>query len=224
MIQLIGPQKPRDFSISNSLLIYPDSIHLTMGVLRYKTVGHKRLKEGIWSSYISKLPISTDSKVLCYIKSGTFLIPQDLQVPIILVAAGTGIAPFRNIIQDRIARIKQCEEYKSDDHNIILFYGWRNPKDDDYYSKEWEIYDSYLKVIKAYSRVTDSKIYVQHKIRENADIWRKYLIEKDAMVFVAGQSKFMPKSVHKAFVEILSEVEGIDAEKLVKSRCIVEAW
>jgi sulfite reductase alpha subunit-like flavoprotein len=83
LIQLIGAQKPREFSISSSLLCYPKSLHMTMGVLRYKTNGHKRQKEGICSKYIAKLPINEDAQVLCYIKSGTFLIPDDLTIPII---------------------------------------------------------------------------------------------------------------------------------------------
>jgi sulfite reductase alpha subunit-like flavoprotein len=83
LIQLIGAQKPREFSISSSLLCYPKSLHMTMGVLRYKTNGHKRQKEGICSKYIAKLPINEDAQVLCYIKSGTFLIPDDLSIPII---------------------------------------------------------------------------------------------------------------------------------------------
>lgn len=54
LIQLIGPQKPREFSISSSQLMHPNSIHLTLGLLRYKTIGHKRQKEGVCSSYMAK--------------------------------------------------------------------------------------------------------------------------------------------------------------------------
>lgn len=121
LIQLIGPQKPREFSIASSQLIYPESLHLTMGVLRYKTVGHKRLKKGICSSWLSELPVPATHEILCYIKSGTFILP-DLSTPIICIAAGTGVAPFRGIIQDRVARLKN-EEVKVDSPAVILFYG-----------------------------------------------------------------------------------------------------
>jgi len=107
LIQLIGSQKPREFSIASSQYVHPKSIHMTMGVLKYKTIGHKRLKKGICSSYLSELPISIDTKILCYIKSGTFLIPEDLSTPVICIGAGTGVAPFRGIIQDRVAKVKK---------------------------------------------------------------------------------------------------------------------
>jgi sulfite reductase alpha subunit-like flavoprotein len=228
LIQLIGAQKPREFSISCSQLVNPSSIHLTMGVLRYKTIGFKRLKEGICSSYLAALQESDSRQVLCYIKAGTFHIPTDLSVPIICVAAGTGVAPFRSIIQDRIARIKH-EEAKVETPNLVLFYGCRNDKDDDYYAEEWEEMAAYLKVVKAYSRVTDSKIYVQHKIKENAELWQQLLVEQKGSVFIAGQSKFMPKSVLKAFIEVLNLKEGVDGEQYIKlmkksGRYIVEAW
>lgn len=64
LIQLIGAQKLREFSISCSKLVYPSSIHLTMGVLRYKTIGFKRQKEGICSSYLAALPESSLERVL----------------------------------------------------------------------------------------------------------------------------------------------------------------
>ena len=230
----LGPQKPREFSIASSLLVHPNSVHLTMGVLRYSTnvlklddnttFGQKRLKEGICSTYISKLPVSPDSKVLWYVKSGTFPIPDNLSIPLILVAAGTGVAPFRSIIQDRITKIRQSEEMKQEDPDIILFYGCRNDSDDDYYSQEWEDYYPNLQVIKAFSRAADSKVYAQHKIKENKELCKTYLIDKGALVFVAGHSKFMPKSVEKALIETIKDVEGLDHKKFIKSRYTVEAW
>lgn len=229
LIQLIGPQKPREFSIASSQLMHKNSIHLTMGVLRYKTIGHKRYKKGICSSWLSELPISLDSKVLCYVKSGTFIIPNDLTIPIICIGAGTGVAPFKSVIEDRVTRLRQHEETKSEDPNVLLFYGCRNTLDDDYYSEEWEELAPELKVIKAYSRVTDSKVYVQHKIKENPELCRKLILERGASVFIAGQSKFMPKSVKKAFIEVLSGQEGLDPAQYIKQmektgRYIVEAW
>lgn len=140
-----------------------------MGVLRYKTIGHKRQKFGICSTYLSSLPIVTDHSVLCYVKAGTFILPEDLKTPIICIGAGTGVAPFRGIIQDRLARIKE-EESKVETPAICLFYGCRNPADDDYYFAEWEELAPNLQVIRAYSRMTDSKVYVQHKIRENIEL------------------------------------------------------
>ena len=154
--------------------------------------------------------------------------PKDLATPVIWVAAGTGVAPFKSVIQERIALAKQ-EETKLDGPSVVLFYGWRNDKDDDYYSEEWEELSPFLNVIKAYSRTTDSKIYVQHKIKQNAELWQKLLVDQNASVFIAGQSKFMPKSVLKAFVEVLDAKEGVDGEQYIKlmkksGRYIVEAW
>lgn len=84
-------------------------------------------------------------------------------------------------------------------------------------------------VIKAYSRLTDGKVYVQHKIKENPKLCAQLLVDRNASVFIAGQSKFMPKSVEKAFIEVLSTREDINPEQFIKlmkktGRYIVEAW
>lgn len=96
--------------------------------------------------------------------------------------------------------------------------------DDDYYKDEFASYEPYLLTIKAYSRTSDSKVYVQHKIKEHKETVKTYLIEKDARVFAAGHSKFMPKSVEKALIEVISDIDALDHKKFIKSRFTVEAW
>lgn len=127
LIQLICLQKPREFSIACSPSLYPTSIHLTVGILRYKTTGHKRVKIGLWSAYLASSPAHP---ILCYIKSGSFYLPST-ETPLVLICCGTGIAAFRGHIQER-----QQTPLPEVFPNTMLFFGCRNSIDDDYYSDE----------------------------------------------------------------------------------------
>lgn len=69
-----------------------------------------------------------------------------------------------------------------------------------------------LKVITAFSRDTDSKVYVQHKIREHGPELAELIFEKDALIYVSGRAKFMPNSVEKAFTEIIRTAAGLEED------------
>lgn len=89
--------KPRFYSVSGT------SVSLTLGVVRFKTASGE-LREGLCSNYLNTIPISPKSYVYGYIRSApAFHMPQDKSVPMILISAGTGIAPFRSFWQKRYA-------------------------------------------------------------------------------------------------------------------------
>lgn len=89
---------------------------------------------------------------------------------------------------------------------MCLIFGCRSSSEDYYFKEEWPQYDN-LKVITAFSRESpaDGKVYVQHKIRENAAYIKNLLEEKKAWVFICGRAKFMPASVEKALQEVTSK-------------------
>ena len=119
-----------------------------------------------------------------------------------MVGPGTGVAVFRSIIQ----------KFKKTDREMVLVFGCRSQNSDNYYADEWKEIPN-LKVITAFSRDQDSKQYVQHKIRENLEFLKELILEKNASIYVSGRAKFMPKSVEKAFGEVVGNPDYITTMK-----------
>ena len=97
---------------------------------------------------------------------------------------------------------------------MVLLFGCRSQEDDFYYADEWDTMRSQganLTVISAFSREnpTEGKTYVQHKIREQGDLLADLILNQNAMVYVSGRAKFMPKSVEKAFTDIVGTAMGV---------------
>ena len=94
----------------------------------------------------------------------------------------------------------------------MLIFGCRSEADDFYYRNEWESHqnDSFS-VITAFSRVdpANGKVYVQHKIRENGQMLADLILNQQAYIYVSGRAKFMPKSVERAFKDVIASALGI---------------
>jgi sulfite reductase alpha subunit-like flavoprotein len=110
LIEMIGRLSPREFSISSSNLTNKSSLEITLGVVEYTTImGRKKI--GVCSEWIKHLHYSLENKKsLCIedigfsIKSGNF--PKiNLEDNLILIATGTGVAPFRSLLWDRYHHI-----------------------------------------------------------------------------------------------------------------------
>ena len=133
-----------------------------------------------------------------WLKKGTMTFPPDK--PLIMVGPGTGVAAFRAVIQ----------QFKATGQQLILIFGCRSQEADFYYEQEWRDLQAQgvnLQIITAFSRENEEegKVYVQHKIRENGPFLAELILSKDACIYVSGRAKFMPKSVEKAFAEIIKQ-------------------
>jgi sulfite reductase alpha subunit-like flavoprotein len=112
------------------------------------------------------------------ITRGTLKIPDD-STPIIYIGPGTGIAPMRSIIASRIAKGVRGD---------LIFFGSRNKNADFFYGKEFSEYDreGKCRLITAFSRDQENKVYVQHRIKEEAkEVWR-ILCEENGVVLLSG--------------------------------------
>lgn len=155
---------------------------MTMAVTEYETT-FKREKVGICSGWLRQM---SSDPVPVWIKRGTMTLPQDSR-PIIMVGPGTGIAAFRSFIHT----------FAGSATPMHLVFGCRSETTDYYFKDEWATIDN-LKVLTAFSRAGDSKVYVQHVIKENAYL-AELIVAQNAIVYVSGRAKFMPQSVEKAF-------------------------
>jgi len=187
--------RPRFYSISSSSKMHPDTIHLTVGVIRGQSITGRKFY-GACSDYLSRAKKGDPVRIFVKDTRSSFRLPKDDTLPVIMIGPGTGIAPMRGFIQER-----KATENKNKGTSV-LFFGCRN--DSDYlYRKELEEYvkNGHLQLEVAFSRKQESKVYVQDKIAQNGEkIWK--LLQNGAYIYVCGDAKYMAKDVRKALTEI----------------------
>jgi len=209
-VGLLRPMPPRLYSIASSIKAHEEQVHLTVAVVRYDTHGRKR--EGVCSSYLAD---RVGASIPSYFHPNkNFKLPQDGNVPIIMVGPGTGIAPFRAFIEERRAVGSTGKNW--------LFFGDRSSKTDYLYGEEWEKYRSdglLTELDLAWSRDQAEKEYVQHKMLTKGRELFAWL-QDGAYFYVCGDASRMAKDVDLALRQIAATEGGMseeDAAKWVKS-------
>jgi sulfite reductase (NADPH) flavoprotein alpha-component len=188
---------PRLYSIASSLMAYPDAVHLTVGAVRYQR--HGLALNGVASTHLADR-VDVGGTMPVYIqKNKSFRLPENSDTPIIMVGPGTGIAPFRAFVQERVARGAQGKSW--------LFFGDQHFNTDFLYQLEWQDYlksGALSRINTAFSRDQSYKIYVQDRMREHAADLYAWL-EDGAHFYVCGDASRMAKDVHQALIEIVAE-------------------
>lgn len=205
VLGLLRKMAPRLYSIASSLKAHPDEVHLTVGAVEFETGGLTR--KGVCSTYLCQR-IAKGYKVRVFMHHNkNFGLPEDGDTPIIMVGPGTGIAPFRAFIEERVALGQKGRNW--------LFFGDQHLNTDYLYQLEWQKYlksGALEKMHCAWSRDQDYKIYVQDKIRENAaEVWE--WLQAGAHFYVCGDANRMAKDVHQALIDIHAEYGGMSPEE-----------
>ena len=209
-VGLLRPMPPRLYSIASSIKAHEEQVHLTVAIVRYDTHGRKR--EGVCSSYLADRVGTTIPSY--FHPNKNFKLPQDGNVPIIMVGPGTGIAPFRAFIEERRAVGSTGKNW--------LFFGDRSSKTDYLYGEEWQKYRSdglLTELDLAWSRDQAEKEYVQHKMLTKGRELFAWL-QEGANFYVCGDASRMAKDVDLALRQIAATEGGMseeDAAKWVKS-------
>jgi sulfite reductase (NADPH) flavoprotein alpha-component len=195
-IEALDPLQPRLYSIASSPKVDPGRIALTVDTVRY-AVG-KRTRLGVASTFLAGR-IAPHAKVRAYVqKAQGFGLPADPAVPIIMIGPGTGVAPFRAFLHERMAA-------KAPGRNW-LFFGHRNSHCDFFYEDElagMKAAGALTRLTLAWSRDSEEKIYVQHRMREvGRDLWS--WIADGAHVYVCGDAQHMAKDVERALVDVVA--------------------
>ena len=198
-VKLLRKLVPRLYSISSSLLAHPESVHLTVATVRFNSRGRER--KGVASTFMAER-WEGESRAGIFLQSQQkhFSLPAEGTTPIIMVGPGTGVAPFRAFLEERQALGQTGRNW--------LFFGEQRAAGDFFYQDQFEAWvrDGFLRLDTAFSRDQAEKIYVQHRMRENAgDIWR--WLEEGADFFVCGDKHRMAEDVHNELLRIV-EVEG----------------
>lgn len=201
----LTPVTPRLYSIASSLQVHPGEVHLCVAVVRYDT--HGRPKKGLASGFLADHADMFVKSIPVYVQeSRTFRLPKDNATDIIMVGPGTGIAPFRAFLEQRVADGATGRNW--------LFFGEQHCATDFLYGEEWLNYQKQGKLHRldlAFSRDQSYKVYVQNRMIERGqELWN--WLQNGAYFYVCGDAKHMAKDVHQALIEIAQKEGGLSAD------------
>jgi len=206
-VEALDPLQPRVYSISSSFKAHPGRISLTVDSVRYDIGGRTRL--GVASTFLAGR-IDPGARLKVYVqKAHGFALPADPSTPIIMIGPGTGVAPFRAFLHERMAT-------KAPGRNW-LFFGHQRSACDFFYEDELNAMKAtglLTRLSLAWSRDGDQKFYVQDRMREvGRDLWA--WLSEGAHFYVCGDAKRMAKDVERALVDIVAEHGGRSTDEAI---------
>lgn len=206
-VSILRKLPPRLYSISSSLKSYPDEVHLTIRKVHYEAHGRERY--GVCSSHIADRLEEGDTLPIFVQNNPNFKLPDNPDIPLIMIGPGTGVAPFRAFLGER--------EELGAKGKTWLFYGDQHFSTDFLYQLDWQrwLKEGVLsRMDVAFSRDTSEKVYVQHRMLEKSKELYQWL-QDGAHVYVCGDEKKMAHDVHAAMVTILQREGGLGSEEAV---------
>ena len=196
--------QPRLYSIASSLKRYPEQAHLLVTNVGFVSFG--RARKGVCTSFLSER-IEEGTRVPAFIHSAKhFRLPDDPAAPIIMIGVGTGLAPYRGYLHEREAIGATGRNW--------LFFGEQRRAANFYHEKEFADYAAsglLTRFDTAFSRDQTSKIYVQHRIREQGrEVWS--WLKDGAYLYVCGDAERMAPDVDAAIHAVAEEHGGMSKE------------
>lgn len=244
LIECFSRLQPRYYSISSSSSESPNTVSVTAVTLQYNPEPTpERTVYGVNTNYLwavhSAVHPSSDNpsegptydiqgphgeyfdkdtreaRLPVHIRASTFRLPS-AEKPVIMIGPGTGVAPFRGFVRERAFQKKQGQKVGT----TVLFFGSRRSDQDYLYADEWPELFSTLggqsRIITAFSRETEHKVYVQHRLKENAAEMWDLIYNAGASVYVCGDAKRMAKDVNNAIVDFAKDMGGMDETAAVE--------
>jgi len=186
--------RPRLYSICSTPLTHPHEVSVTVSVVRFANQ-HGQARKGVCSTFLADT--APDRTVPLFVQqSPHFRPPGDDTTPMIMIGAGTGVAPFMAFLRERAARGARGRTW--------LFFGEQRRATDFYYADELTTLHgqgTLSRLDLAFSRDQRNKVYVQDRIREHgAQLWR--WLRDGAYVYVCGDASRMAKDVEQALRDV----------------------
>ena len=204
LVKLLRPLPGRLYSVASSLKAHEGEAHLLIGAVRWASHGRKR--GGVTSTFLADRRKQGDTARIYVKPNRHYALPDDGNKPIIMIGAGTGVAPYRGFIEEREAAGAKGKSW--------LFFGERNFSYDFLYQLEWQDFlasGALSRIDVAFSRDQPEKIYVQHRLWERRAELLSWIAD-GAHLYVCGDEKGMAKDVDAMLVKILAESAKGDLE------------
>jgi sulfite reductase (NADPH) flavoprotein alpha-component len=204
LADVLRPLPSRAYSIASSLLAHPEEVHLTVGAVRYEAFG--RQKHGVCSSFLADRIALGDTARVYVQQNEYFRLPQNGETDIIMIGAGTGIAPFRAFVEERV-------ELGATGRNWLLF-GNPHFTTDFLYQAEWLQHlkkGTLSRLDVAFSRDQAEKVYVQDRLLEAShDVFG--WLENGAQLYVCGDKNRLGGAVQTALTQVVQKEAGLSAD------------
>ncbi len=205
LVESLRKSLPRLYSIASSLAAHPGQVHLLVVSVRYTI--RDRAREGVCSTWLAnRWPDGEAAEMYLQNQQKHFALPSSGDTPVIMVGPGTGLAPFRAFIEERLVTGARGRNW--------LFFGEQRRASDFFYEQELSGYerDGTLRLDVAFSRDQAQKVYVQHRMRDAApDLWA--WLEEGAEFFVCGDKERMAADVDRELHAIVESQGGRTPEQ-----------
>lgn len=229
LVRIVAPLKRREYSIASSQKAHPNAVHLLIVVVDWiDNKGRKRFGQA--SKYLSEL--SVGSELVVSVKPSVMKLPPSPKQPVIMSGLGTGLAPFKAIVEEKLWQKQQGHEIGE----VYLYLGSRHKREEYLYGELWEAYKDagiITHIGAAFSRDQPQKIYIQDRIRENLDDLKVAMIDKQGSFYLCGPTWPVP-DITKALQDIISadaaekgvkvDLEAAIEELKESSRYILEVY
>ncbi|MDE3068936.1 MAG: sulfite reductase subunit alpha [Verrucomicrobiota bacterium] len=203
-VRLMKKLMPRLYSVSSSPNAHPGEVHLTVSAVRYESFGRGR--KGVASTFLADRVGEAEFLKVFIQPSHGFKLPPSGETPMIMIGPGTGIAPFRAFLEEREVAGAKGKNW--------LFFGDQCRAADFLYEEQltaWQKSGLLTRLDLAFSRDQAEKIYVQHRMLENAgELWS--WLEAGAHFYVCGDASRMAKDVDDALHKIIETTGGKSAD------------
>lgn len=228
-LELVSALKPRYYSISSSPAGSGRILSVTIGVVDAAHRNGRGRYQGSCSSYLAGTPKGQSVYAFLQDAHGTFGLPHSPSTPLVMIGAGTGVAPYRGFLQERAAQ-------KASGRHVarsLLFFGCRHRESDYIYRaemSEWEK-QGLIEIITAFSRETQTRVYVQDRIKEHgAQVWRA--LQDGGVLYVCGDATGMAAGVRQALAAVVEEWGDMSPEEAqayldqlaADSRYMLDVW
>ncbi|ESQ85025.1 hypothetical protein AEAC466_04785 [Asticcacaulis sp. AC466] len=215
-LAMCPPMRARQYSISSSPLWKPDHVTLTLAVVDRPSLSGQGRHLGIASTYLAKLKPGDRVSVAVRPSNTRFHPPENPATPIIMICAGSGLAPFRGFLQERALQKAAGQAVGP----ALLFFGIGSPDVDYLYRDQLEAWQQagVVSVRLACSDMPETgpktrpeAQYVQHRLwsdrAEVADLFRQ-----GAIVYVCGDGRRMAPAVRETLIDIYRDATHADEE------------
>ncbi|AET39445.1 sulfite reductase subunit alpha Ecym_4391 [Eremothecium cymbalariae DBVPG len=204
LVNMISPLKRREYSIASSQRVHENELHLLIVVVDWVDPrGRKRY--GHASRYLSKLLVGTE--LVVSVKPSVMKLPPSPEQPVIMSGLGTGLAPFKAIVEEKLWQKQQGHDIGE----VYLFLGSRHKREEYLYGELWEAYKDagiITHIGAAFSRDQPQKIYIQDRIREVLDKLKTAMIDKRGSFYLCGPTWPVPDISHA-----LQDIIAADAKE-----------